>query len=333
MASSKDVAKTAGVSQSTVSRVLNDPSKVNADTVAKVQKAMKTLNYRPNLIARSLKQQKTKSIALITGHLHNPFFVDTTMAIVEYAKQQGYHTLVYFEDQGDNVSVYEEVLKQQVDGIILSSIFLEDPIYKELEASGVPFVMFNRRHEAGGSFVEIDNEKAGTLAANHLLKLGHTRIAWIGGQTLASTFQGRLEGYKKAMQAVNHEIDLEWIKETDTTEASVREAVDSLLLLDNKPTAIFAATDSMALFCQNYLMKMGYAIPDNFSICGMDNIDITAHAGIQMTTITHDSKKPMGLHAIEHLIYMMEEEQDPIQEMTLTLQPQLIIRHTTGPKR
>ncbi|GAK09860.1 LacI-family transcriptional regulator [Geomicrobium sp. JCM 19038] len=163
MVSSKDVAKRAGVSQPTVSRVINGSTNVNKATIEKVQRAMEELNYRPNLIARSLKQQKTKSIALISGALHNPFFVDSTTTIVNAAKAHGYRTLVYFEEQGNNGAVYEEVLKQQVDGIVLSSIFIDDPVFKELEHSKIPFVMFNRRHQTGGNFVEIDNEQAGCL--------------------------------------------------------------------------------------------------------------------------------------------------------------------------
>jgi LacI family transcriptional regulator len=331
--SSKDVAKEAGISQSTVSRVLNNPEKVNKETVDKVQKAIEKLNYRPNSIARSLKQQKTMYIALISGPLHNPFFVDSTTTIVNYAKEHGYNTLVYFEDQGDNLSIYEQVLKQRVDGIILSSIFIEDPIYEQLVASKIPFVMFNRRYQSGENYVEIDNEKAGRLATNHLLKLGHSKIAWIGGPTYTSTFQGRLSGYMAAMKAMKLPVNSSWVKETDTTELSVIQAVDELLLLDEKPTGIFAATDSMAMYCQNYLMKMGYRIPDNFSICGMDNIDMTSHAAIQMTTLTHESNKSMALHAIEHLIHMIEIEPQERKELRLTLEPKLIIRETTGPKR
>ncbi|QQK81951.1 substrate-binding domain-containing protein [Salicibibacter cibi] len=134
--------------------------------------------------------------------------------------------------EGANLSVYEEVLKQQVDGIVLSSIFIDDPIYQELVASGIPFVMFNRRYSSGGNYIEINDEKAGQLATNHLLKLGYVKIAWIGGPTHASTFQGRLSGYQKAMTSANHPVGYEWIKETDTTELSVVKAVDALLLLD-----------------------------------------------------------------------------------------------------
>ncbi|QQK79329.1 LacI family DNA-binding transcriptional regulator [Salicibibacter cibi] len=333
MVSSKDVAREAGVSQPTVSRVLNTPEQVKKETVDKVQKAIEKLNYRPNVVARSLKQKKTKYIALISGPLHNPFFVDSTTTIVNDAKKHGYHTLVYFEDQGDNLAIYEEVLKQQVDGIILSSIFIDDPIYQDLVNAQVPFVMFNRRHQSGGNYVEIDNEKAGQLATNHLLKLGHTKIAWIGGATYTSTFNGRLSGYRTAMKATNHTIEPGWIKETDTTERSVVQAVDELLLLPDRPTAIFAATDSMALFCQNYLMHMGFQIPEDFSICGMDNIDMTAHAAIQMTTLTHHSDKPMGLYAIEHLIHMMEVDAHEHKDLQLTLEPKLMIRKTTDLNR
>ncbi|EZH64757.1 hypothetical protein DH09_19760 [Bacillaceae bacterium JMAK1] len=329
MASSKDVAKRAGVSQPTVSRVINGSTNVNKATIEKVRRAMEELNYRPNLIARSLKQQKTKSIALISGALHNPFFVDSTTTIVNVANAHGYRTLVYFEEQGNNEAVYEEVLKQQVDGIVLSSIFIDDPVFKELEHSKIPFVMFNRRHQAGGNFVEIDNEQAGALAANHLLELGHSKIAWIGGPTNCSTFDGRLLGYKKALGELGKAA---WIKETDTTESDVITAVDQLLALEEPPTAIFAATDAMALSCQSYLMNKGYRIPEDMSICGMDDIPMSRHAAIQLTTVTHEELKPMGQFAVEHLLHLIDSPKEVRGSMQVTLKPKLIARHSSGMK-
>lgn len=212
---------------------------------------------------------------------------------------------------------------------MLSSIFIDDPIFKELEHSKIPFVMFNRRHQAGGNFVEIDNEQAGALATNHLLELGHSKIAWIGGPTNCSTFHGRLLGYKKALGEMGR---TSWIKETDTTESDVIIAVDQLLATDEPPTAIFAATDAMALSCQNHLMNKGYRIPEDVSICGMDDIPMSRHAAIQLTTVTHVATKPMGQFAVEHLLHLIDSPKAVSETMQVTLKPKLIARHSSGMK-
>ena len=205
MPSSKDVAKLAGVSQSTVSRVLNTPEKVDRVKYEKVIEAMKELNYRPNSIARSLVKKQTKSIALISGPLHNPFFVETTTSIVNYSKLRGYNVNVHFENFGDNMSVYKDVLEREVDGIILSSILYNDPIFPELKKQNIPFIMFNRKHKEPGNYVEMDNIQAGRIATEHLIELNHQNIICIGGPSNMTTFQGRYEGFRQVMEENGHE--------------------------------------------------------------------------------------------------------------------------------
>jgi DNA-binding LacI/PurR family transcriptional regulator len=330
MVSSRDVAKYAGVSQSTVSRVLNNPDKVSKPIVDRVTEAMKALNYRPNNIARSLVSNQTKTIALISGPLHNPFFVDTTTAIVNYAASRGYNTTVHFENHGDHMSVYETVLSQQVDGIVLSSIFINDPIYEELKESGIPFVMFNRRHHAGGHFVEIDNYQAGVIGAEHLVSLGHTAIAWVGGPTKASTFLGRFEGFSDTLIKNGIPVLETLTAETDTTEQDVIRAVDAFFSGENKPTGIFAATDSMAIFIMDYLLKAGLRIPDDVSVCGIDNLGIAAHESFQLTSVGSCSDEHMGLLAIKSLLEVIEGQDEPADEKQITLEPKLYTRRTTS---
>lgn len=329
MVSSKDVAKWAGVSQSTVSRVLNNPSKVSKPNLEKVIRAMEELNYRPNSIARSLVSKKTKTIALISGPLHNPFFVETTTSIVNYAKGKGYNTTVFFENGGDNMSVYESVLKHQVDGIILSSIFMDDPIYAQLQKLNIPVMMFNRKYRHGGNFVEVDNFRAGQIATEHLLQLGHERIGFIGGPLYTSTFFGRYQGYADTLNQHGEGIDRSLIRDTDTTEEGVRQAVLSLMGRKNKPTAIFAATDSIAIFAIDTLKELGYDIPHDVSICGMDNINIARHRSFELTTVGQQSEKNLGQLGIEYLFELMETDGNRGDTVQITLEPVLYQRKTT----
>ncbi|WP_257349800.1 LacI family DNA-binding transcriptional regulator [Pseudalkalibacillus decolorationis] len=328
MVSSKDVAKRAGVSQSTVSRVMNDPLKVSKIARESVLHAMEELNYRPNSVARSLVNKKTKSIALISGPLHNPFFVETTTSIVNSAKQHGYHTNVHFENFGDNMSLYKDVLSHQFDGLILSSIFYKDPIYEELKKLDVHFVMFNRKHQSGGHYVEIDNIAAGRLAAEHLLKLGHRDIAWIGGDLKTSTFHGRHKGYLDAVTEQGIQIPEHFIQVNDTTRVEVHRAIESMLARKQRPTAIFAATDSIAIFILDYLHEKGYSVPDDISLIGMDNIEWSSHHSFQLTTVGHDGPKNLGQLAIEHLMDLMNSEKKE-EEINITVEPKVFVRKTT----
>jgi LacI family transcriptional regulator len=329
--SSKDVAKLAGVSQTTVSRVLNGSHNVKKETVLKVMRVMKELNFRPNQIARSLVINKTNTIALISGHLQNPYFVDTTTNIVDIASKHGFNMLVYFENQGDNMSIYQTVLGHKVDGIILSSIFIDDPVYYELEQSGIPFVMFNRKHRAGGNFVEIDNYQATKMATDHLVSLGHTRIGYIGGQTNTSTFLARQNGYIDSLRGHGLSVDLNLLKVTDTTDAKVSNATKELMsIVHNGPTAILAGTDSMALFCMNELHELGVSVPEQVNICGIDNIDISSYPTIQLTTVGNVLDQSMGKIAIKRLIDMIEDKESLDHPLQMTIEPKLIIRKTTS---
>lgn len=332
MVSSHDVAKLAGVSQSTVSRVLNGSNLVKSATVEKVERAMKELQFRPNLVARSLVKNKTNTIALISEHLNNPFYVETTTKIVNIAAEKGYNVSVYFHHIGDDASLYHSVLSHRVDGIVMSSILIDDPIYSELEDLGIPVVTFNRKHREGGNFIELNNGKASGIAVDHLVSLDHQRIAYIGGSQYASTFFGRQEGYLEAMSRHSLEVLNEWVKITDAREVAIKEALDDLVNLQDmeRPTAIIAATDAIALECLDHLLQLGIRVPDQMSLCGIDNIKISAHNAMQLTTVGGQSQISMGELAIERLIEMIEQEESRQTPKQYTLEPVLIKRRTTS---
>ncbi|CAM3849139.1 LacI family DNA-binding transcriptional regulator [Alkalicoccus chagannorensis] len=328
MVSSRDVAKHAGVSQSTVSRVLNDPSKVNDQIVKKVQEAIKALNYRPNSVARSLVSNRTRTIALISGPLHNPFFVETTTSIVNYAESKGYRTMVFFENTGENKPIYEEVLSERVDGILLSSIFRDDPIFDDLQNLDIPVIMYNRRHNKGGNFVEIDNMQSGRLAASHLLGLGHQHICVVGGPDHTSTFYGRKQGFLEEYKTLTGtEVPPSFIKDTNTTEGAVHESIVEVMSCTPPPSAIFAATDAIAIYVMDKLQQMGFHVPEDVSVCGMDNVTLAKHQSFQLTSIGHKGPKNLGLISAEYLIEMMENPSE--QQVQITLEPVLYDRKTT----
>src|SRR5699024_3353847 len=181
MVSSKDVAKKAGVSQTTVSRVLNSPNLVKEATRKKVEKAIRDLKYVPNENARSLVQDKIGVITLLSGPLYNPFFVETTSAIVNYANEKGYRINVQLFQDEELKEAYASAIQNKMYGMIFSCIFLEDDIFEQLMHMSITFITYNRKHFREKNFVEIDNERACYIAAEHLIELGHRNIAWIGG--------------------------------------------------------------------------------------------------------------------------------------------------------
>ncbi|NME06962.1 LacI family DNA-binding transcriptional regulator [Psychrobacillus sp. BL-248-WT-3] len=316
MVSSKDVAKLAGVSQATVSRVLNTPELVKKPTLEKVQRAINDLNYIPNAQARSLVQNKSRTIALLSGPLHNPFFVDTTTAIVNYASQMDYRIQVQFVNDLKLNDAYTIALEHKVDGIILSCILKDDPIFEKLKRMNVPFITYNRKHQHNEFFVEIDNYEAGYLSAKHMIDQGHKLIAWIGGPQNFSTFHHRFEGFSQALK--DHEImlDEKYIFNTDTTSADISASFYKLMKRDNPPTAICAGSDSLALNTIDSAIRIGLVIPKDISIIGIDNVDLSSHGSIQLTTVGSVSGKNLGYLAIEKLIDMIENKNNGCVKIT-----------------
>lgn len=317
MVSSIDVAKHAGVSQTTVSRVLNTPHLVKEKTYKKVMRAIDELSYIPNGNARSLVRQKTGTIALISGPLSNPFFVDTTTSIVNYASQYGYKVNVHFATNSNLEETYSSVFENKVDGIILSSILIEDPFYHRIVKSGIPFMFFNRKHESNRNFVEIDNEKSGELATGHLLDSGHRNIIWVGGPSNMSTFKGRFDGYLRALQNSGVELDSGHIFLTENaTNEELEDVFKAIGKMGQKPTAICCATDAIAISLMDYFIAAGYKVPDDISIIGIDNVELSRHASINLTTIGITSPLGLGQLAIEKLIHMIEEKDDANVQIT-----------------
>lgn len=312
MVSSKDVAARAGVSQATVSRVLNYPELVQEKTRKKVQDAITALKYVPNAHARSLVQETTKLITLLSGPLYNPFFVETTSAIVNYANERGYQVNVQFVQDDELAEAYATAIQTKMAGMVLSCVFLDDAIFEQLTHMSIPFITYNRKHARDAYFVEIDNEQAGYLAAQHLQELGHKRIAFIGGSQKVSTFRNRFAGVKRALPQLAPEL----IIHNRATKQEVMAACAELMYCTAPPTAIVCGADSIALEVMDYAYRQGIRIPQDLSIIGIDNVERGRHGAIRLTTVGSISERNLGLVAIQELIEMIESEKKPCIQIT-----------------
>ncbi|MEI4769760.1 LacI family DNA-binding transcriptional regulator [Psychrobacillus sp. FJAT-51614] len=330
MVSSKDVAKHAGVSQTTVSRVLNMPETVKKPTLDKVMKSIDELNYIPNGHARSLVQNKTNTIALLSGPLHNPFFVDTTTAIVNYATEKGYRVNVQFVNDKNLPEAYATAIAHKVDGVILSCILIDDPIFEKLKKMDIPFITYNRKHKNNEYFVEIDNFQAGYLSAKHMIELGHEVIAWVGGTLSVSTFNNRYLGFLQAMEDYKIPLKEKYIFNTDTSKQDITRAFHELIQLKKRPTAICTGADSIALNLIDDAIKENLKVPDDLSIIGIDNVDLSHHGLIQLTTVGSISEQNLGFMAIQQLIEMIENKKNSCIQITESVK--VFGRNTTRKK-
>ncbi|UMZ73632.1 LacI family DNA-binding transcriptional regulator [Natranaerofaba carboxydovora] len=290
----KDVAKKAGVSPATVSRVLNNYNYVNEDTKEKVVKAMTELGYKPNEMARNFALQKTNTIGLIVSDITNPFYSELAKNITDRAKLFNYNVVLCNTDnKKENQDFYIDFLRQKgVDGIIFSSVNLNDKKAEELVRSDYPCVFCNRRLKLKkAAFIASKNKEGAKLAVNHLIEKGHKRIAYISGPNNLSTASERLEGFYEAMKEKGLQIEKKYIKQGPFSKEISYKLTNELLSTSPVPTAIFASNDLIALASMEIIKEKGYRIPEDIALIGYDNIDISGHRNILLTTIAQKKKK------------------------------------------
>jgi LacI family transcriptional regulator len=338
--SSKDVAKIAGVSQATVSRVMNMPEKVKPKTRDKVLQAMEQINYYPDSIARSMKNRRTFNIGLIIGGLSNPFFAETAEIIIKTARKHNCHVTLCVTDENpfkmdESINL---LISKRVDGVIIGSVGMDDPVYR-LKNHNIPYVLYNRRkNQEDADYVIQDNLKGGFEAVSHLITLGHTKIGILHGPIAFDTVEERTKGYFEALSKNNlvtydhfiHEIDF------SDSENKVHQAMEVMFNEGVKPTAIFTTADFLALDAIEYLMEHNYRIPEDIALVGFDNTKISGHSLIGLSTVGQQAGE-MARLAVERLMIRIDYKggQEDItgdleSPWKVKLQPELIIRKTCG---
>ena len=323
------VAKRAGVSTATVSRVLNHRGVVKESTVKRVVSAIEALNYYPNLHARSLAGGKSNSIGLIVSNLSNPFFLDIFQAMDATARASGYDVLV--EHTGYQVAQLQagvrSLLGKRVIGLAIIVSEMEETLLAEIQGSERPTVFYDVGMASKNSTNIRARYELGTRrAVQYLYSLGHRRMAFVGHHSALSPLQVRRRAFLDAVG--NYDGAVSWkIVQGPDSPAGGAQAVRDLLLSGFKPTAIVCVNDYMAIGVLRELRAHGYSVPTDISVTGFDNISLSEFTYPALTTL-NIPREAIGQMAARALL--PERTGAPIPADIL-LEPELVLRDSTGP--
>ncbi|ELQ6065258.1 ribose operon transcriptional repressor RbsR [Cronobacter sakazakii] len=327
MATMKDVARLAGVSTSTVSHVINKDRFVSEAIRLRVEDAIRTLNYAPSALARSLKLNQTRTIGMLITASSNPFFSELVRGVERSCFERGY-SLVLCNTDGDEQRMnrnLETLLQKRVDGLLLLCTETHQPspaIMKRYPA--IPTVMMDWSPFDGGSDVIQDNSLlGGDIATRYLIDKGYTRIACVTGPLDKTPARLRLEGYRAAMQRAGLPVTEGYEVIGDFEFAGGLRAMQSLLALPEPPQAVFMGNDAMAVGAYQALYQASLRIPQDIALVGYDDIELASYMTPPLTTI-HQPKDELGELAIDVLIHRMAQPE--LQQQRLQLTPELMVR-------
>lgn len=310
-ASSLDVAKLAGVSQSAVSRTFTPGAAVSNKTRARVMKAAERLHYRPNALASSLITKRSNMVALVIGDIENPFYAKIVNVFSVRLRSHGLHVLLFSLTGDDKVeSALEEVLKYRVDGVMLVSAILSQQMADGCRRVGTPVVLYNRYAKGTTvSSVRVENYEGGRRAADFLVDAGHRRIAWIGGTRVDATSFDRENGFVGRLEERGVK---PWKRvQGDYTFASGFDAARKLLTPKQRPDAIFAVSDLMALgFMEAARGEFGLRVPEDVSVVGFDDIPMASWPSYELTTVRQPVEDMVDA-ALSLLIDQIENPDQP----------------------
>jgi LacI family transcriptional regulator len=321
-----DVAKDAGVSVSTVSRVLNDKDDVAPETYERVRRVIRELGYASSLAAKSMRSRKTNVIGLIMPNVGDPFIIEVMKGVNRAIDDLKYDLIIYTSGTGGspnlgNWAAHEQHYVSLLNGSITDGMIVVVPTIKTFSTT-YPLVAIDP-HKEGTSFpAVIATNHAGAMAAmNYLLSLGHRRIGFIGGRAELQSAVRRLQGYQDSLRQANIPLVPELIQTGDYTITAAFTCAQRLLSLPDPPTAIFAANDQSALGVRKAAKEAGLRVPDDLSVVGFDNIPEADYCGL---TTVDQSIERMGYVATEMLVSLIQGK--PLESNLYKIPTQLIVR-------
>ncbi|WP_227395779.1 LacI family DNA-binding transcriptional regulator [Jeotgalibacillus aurantiacus] len=333
----KDVAKAANVAPSTVSRVIANNPRISERTKEKVREAMNTLGYHPNFIARSLANQSTQVIGLVTPgssdvFFQNPFFPTVLRGLSEGAHERQYALQLVTGQSEEDIynGVVQMVQGGRVDGIVLLYSKVEDRILQYLRERNFPFVMIGKPYNFVEAITHVDNDnfKAGLDATEFLLGMGHERIAYIGGDAKLVVTVERLSGYENALKKAGIPYREQYVLHESFLLEGGKEAVCALmeLPLDERPTALLVTDDLLALGVLNTLSELDIAVPDDISIISFNNALFSEMSRPPLTSVDINIFQ-LGFSASSQLIKRIENPNEP--PTRITVPHQIVSRFST----
>jgi LacI family transcriptional regulator len=336
-ATALEVAKRAGVSRTTVSFVLNDVPgmRISPETRQRVVEAARELDYHPNAAARHMVTGRASAIGFIMRQRSDQVFADhflpqVLLGLNQAALRKNYHTLIDLIPPGDHSTSYTSILSEHhVDGIVVSGPLSQDEELIRIHAQGAPVVLLGQFPNSDIPSIDVDNMRGASLATRHLLDLGHRRIALITNSSLDYTAASdRLDGYRQTLASAGISYDPDIVRYGNFTPASGFETMESLLASPRRPTAVFIASDTVALGALQAAHLYGLRVPEDLAVVGFDDIPLAEFIEPALTTVRLPAQA-LGYGAAEQLIQLIEGRQTRGNRKVL-LNTELIVRQSCG---
>ena len=331
MATMKQVAEKARVSTTTVSHVINNTRVVSEDARERVLSVIQELRYIPSAVARSLKNDKTQTLGMMIPNNSNPYFAEVIQGIEDESSRLGYNIILCnsYDDPKKQAAYTRVLMEKRIDGLILVSSGIDLELTQLLADEAIPKVLVDREVPGvAADFIEADHEQGGYLATKYLLDLGHRRIACVSGPKTLLPSGDRVSGYLRALKEAGVDYNSDYLAHSDFTSQGGFSAFQQLLALPNRPTAIFASNDLMAIGGLCAAQQAGMRIPDELSVVGYDDIALASFSTPPLTTIAQP-KYEIGVLTARVLVNRILNAELPFRREML--QTELIMRQSTGP--
>ena len=333
MTSLKDVAKYTGISVSTISRVLSNKNYVKEHTRKKVLEAVRLLNYSPNIMAQSLKKGRSNTIALLIPSIQNMIFTEVTRGVEDTARKNGYMVILCNTDESIEIekSYISTLRPRLIDGFIIASSIPHSIHIQQLRNENFPVVLACRVYDNSIDAVVSNNKTAAYEAVKYLIERGHRKIAITLGDTQLVLYSDRYKGYLQALEENNINLDEKLVIRQRSNISSFYNLTKSMLENGIIPDAVFSTTDAQAITVMRAIFDCGFRVPDDISVVGFDNVEISALVEPPLSTVSQPLYK-MGVLAAEKLIYQIDYKEkygvldEPLVDIVET---NLLIRKST----
>lgn len=334
----RDVAEWAGVSNATVSNVINEKGKVSESTRKEVLEAIEELNYRPKASAqRKLRSSGPKSIGLVIKEIHNPYFADVIVGAQKKASEEGYALMLSSSEglRDTEGAIVDLFVEKDVDGIIINPLLERDADLTHLfnlKRRNIPFVLLEEVHGLKSDLVDIDNVKSSREITKYLLDLGHRDLVHFAGPEYSMHSDERIEGFRKAFFDTGQVYSEDYLVRAG---AHLEDGYETGLEYfegrseDDRPTAVTCYNDLVAIGLLRALRELGIQVPAEVSVTGFDNIETCDYAPVPLTSMGVPTQK-MGRTAMEVLIRQIENG-DRKEPEVVTLEAEMTVRASTAP--
>lgn len=326
----RDVARRAGVSISTVSRVLNETCRVREDKRRRVSEAVEALGYVPNPVARSLLRKETGGLGVLLPYVSGEFFSELLYGIDRTTRRLGFFLMISTAHGSlDELQAALRGMHQRVDGLVIMAPEGEGATLGDLLPADTPAVLVNTpATETAYDALTFDNYRGGFLATSHLIALGHRRIAMLKGPDWAHDARERLRGYRDALAAHHLSRNPDYEFDGDFSPEAGHGAAAQVLALQPRPTAVFCANDQSGLAMTAALHNAGLAVPADLSLVGFDDIPSARYASPPLTTVRVPIRE-LGVAAVERLVALVRGADRTAGQVTLPVE--LVVRGSTAP--